>query len=367
MSRSGRLCQIWLGRTAFRTGLILRNRTYRPKQSRRERDSGSAWKISRKLQLLRLIVGVWIFRLFRTGVKNPGWTLATVTGTIGIILLALVQFTSLPSETASASEPLFEPFLGISETDERNKEQAITEQTEIFSAQREPHSSQVSTDTKPDIEIDVILLPHPGFLDGEEQFLVTSVRGIHPLADIAAQREEESLWKPTGTRQAETEIQPTRHQDFAFGSENPFANPFENPFESGPDESESDEQTVQVPSSGAATAFTIVETSRLHLVVTLPEQTEVGRLGRIHFRVINVGRMAAENVTIGIEIPDKFKYHKGKSLEYKIGTIPPGETRLARLTPIAVNTGNAVYEIELTAEAGFSQILKKHVKVVVPD
>lgn len=244
----------------------------------------------------------------------------------------------------SKSDALFEP---IVDTTSNNFGEDYEEPIPL-----EKHAALIPSENEPllpppataELDLDIILLPDQNTPEPDDQFLVTSVHRLHPLADLAVHHEDD-LWQPIRFSQTPSEIQPTQHQTF-------------------PENTETPQPGFRLHSSIATSAMTQVAIPRLHLEVTFPDKSTIEQPSRIHFRIVNTGDTSAKNVTVGIEIPETFTYHKGRSLEYNFGTLPPGETRLARLTPIADQTGPAEFEIELTADAGFSKILHKQAEVI---
>jgi hypothetical protein len=350
LSRYARLSRILSGRCIFQTGRLVRELTLR-------------------LQYLWLTSRLWFLRFCRSLVKYPGWTIATVTGCIGIFLLVIVQIEAFFPKSVSDAEPLREPSFEIADMDG-----AKVEVPHNNSANG--HHPQIETNAQPVFDIDVVLFPLRGVQESPEQFLVTSVREQHPLNQIPI-RTSKRLWKAFGLIHNRIAIQPTEYQSPEFKIEPPSAESFVQPFPTKQAHDGIQYPTSEILSSEFTTSVTTKETSteqttiaktpKLKMIVTIADRAQLGQPERIQFRLVNTGRVSATNVILGIEIPKEFTYSKGHSLEFKVGTIPPGETRVARLTPQAVTTGVAVFEIELTADAGFLHILKPQVEVVASD
>ncbi|MCH7687908.1 MAG: hypothetical protein IH899_14715 [Planctomycetes bacterium] len=340
------------------------------------------------MQYLWLTSKLWFLRVCRSFVNYPGWTIAALTGCIGIILLLIVQIEAFFPKSASEAEPLIEPFLEITDEDVASKKHNSAKIEVLHDDSANGHPSQIETNAQPVFDIDVVLFPLQGVQEDPEQFLVTSVREQHPLNHLPI-RTGKSLWRAFGLNHNRIAIQPTEYQSPEFRNEPRSAESFVEPFLTKPVHNGIPYFAADILSSAFSTRVTlagttiaetktaetmteqamteqttIAETPKLNLVVTISDRTQLGQPERIQFRVINSGQVTAMNVILSIEIPEEFTYQKGQSLEYKVGTIPPGETRLARLTPKAAKTGVAVFEIEVTADEGFSHILKPQVEIV---
>ena len=368
MSRYARLSRILFSRCIFCTGRLLRERRDKP-------------RFTLRLQFLWLTFQLWFMRFFRSFVNYPGWTIATVTGAIGIILLVIVQIEAFLPKSASETEPLRKPIIETTDVVAVNNKHNVAEVEVLHGDSENGHSSQIETNAQPAFDIYVVQFPLRGVQEEPEQFLVTSVREQHPLNPLPI-RTGKSRWKAYGRNNIRTAIQSMESQSPGFRNEPPSTEPFIEPFQINPAHHEIQYPSSDILSSASTTAVTITETTseqtttkqtlnteipKLKLIVTISDRTQLGQPERIQFQIVNEGQVSAANVILGIEIPAEYAYSKGQSLEYKVGTIPQGETRVARLTPKAVTIGVAVFEIELTADEGFSHILKQQVEVVASD
>jgi hypothetical protein len=346
-----------LGRCLFQTGRLLR-------------------ELSRRLHYLWLTAKIWGLRFYRLFVKYPGWTIAAVTGAVGIVLLAIVQIEAFLPQSVSKSESPIEPFIEVTGTESANEKQDSEKSEVLHNDSVNSHPAQIESNAQPDIDIDVVLLLSQDGQKSSEQFLVTSVREQQSLNQTPI-LPGKSLWNASSLNHDRIAIQPAEFQSPEFGNEPQSGESFVEPLPTTPTEngiqyaasdSLSSASTTTVTTAEITTEQTMIVTSpKLKMIVTIADRTQLGQPERIQFRLVNSGQVSAVNVILGIEIPEEFTYSKGRSLEFQVGTIPPGETRVARLTPRAAKTGIAVFEIELSADAEFSQILKRQVEISLSD
>ena len=374
--RHARLCRILVSRCIDQAGRLLREHRNRPTFNRFTGQPVPKPRFTRKLQYLWFTSKLWLLRFCRLFVKYPGWTIATMTGCIGIILLLIVQIAAFFPKSASDAQPLMEPFIEITDVDGANKNHNSTKVEVFHDDSANGHPSQFETSAQPVFDIDVVLFPLRGVQEYPEQFLVTSVSQQHPLNQIPI-RTGNSRWKAFSLNRNRIVIQPTDYLSQGFRIEQNSAESFVEPSLSKPAHNSIQYPTSDILSSASTTTVTTAETTteqaktevtaKLKMIVGIDAGTQLGQPERIQFQIVNEGRISATNVILGIEIPKEFTYSKGRSLEYKVGTIRPGETRIARLTPKAAKTGVAVFQIELTADEGFSHILEQQIEVVSSD
>lgn len=99
-------------------------------------------------------------------------------------------------------------------------------------------------------------------------------------------------------------------------------------------------------------AQTLVTAPKLQLDVMAPRQAQVGQPVQFSFKVTNNGAGAAEGVILRDIIPDSLQHPSGNDLEYDVGTLPAGSSKVVHLTLTAAQTGEAVNKAIVTAVGG---------------
>jgi hypothetical protein len=97
----------------------------------------------------------------------------------------------------------------------------------------------------------------------------------------------------------------------------------------------------------AVTSRTQVLEPPLHLEVLAPSRVSPGQQCLIHFKVTNKGSLPLEDVIIRAVLPAGLSHVKGRSLDYHIQSLAPGETQTASLTTRADTVGMAVLGADL--------------------
>ncbi len=139
--------------------------------------------------------------------------------------------------------------------------------------------------------------------------------------------------EPAPTRPTDERPLPARDESERRESERDFPKP-------PSDEPAPVETRPELPShSSSGSALTNVVPPQLRLEILSPARVALGKTCSVGFRVTNLGTVPAEEVRILLDLPEGLDYHKGRALAYTVGTLAPGETREARLSPHAVGIG----------------------------
>jgi hypothetical protein len=76
--------------------------------------------------------------------------------------------------------------------------------------------------------------------------------------------------------------------------------------------------------------------------------------------------VAVTGVILRTDLPAELSHRKGQALDYTFGRLAPGETRAARLIPLAAKIGRAVNRAEIVAQGQVLQQVAKRIAVVRP-
>lgn len=93
----------------------------------------------------------------------------------------------------------------------------------------------------------------------------------------------------------------------------------------------------------------IAEPVQLRLQVETPSRVHVGEKCPLEFRVTNVGRVAAERVRIRNTLPLGMSHRLGNDVEYLLGRLAPGESKIIRLVPTLRERGRLTNRAYLLA------------------
>lgn len=109
-----------------------------------------------------------------------------------------------------------------------------------------------------------------------------------------------------------------------------------------------------------------VQEPMIGVVLSGPEQVEVGeQLGYV-VRVSNPGTGTATNVVIQAAVPEGLEHRSGSILSIEVGTLNPGESRQARLSLTAVKGGPQKLAVRAIAEGNLSDEAAAEVRVAEP-
>ena len=116
----------------------------------------------------------------------------------------------------------------------------------------------------------------------------------------------------------------------------------------------------------AASARSLSTRPQLTLEHTGPGEVLVGNNVVFHIKISNPGTGVASNVSVQEDVPEGLRHTDGRELEYQVGTIRPGETRLLELTLKADKPG--LVDNLLVARADSDIVVRDNcqVKVVSP-
>jgi uncharacterized repeat protein (TIGR01451 family) len=112
------------------------------------------------------------------------------------------------------------------------------------------------------------------------------------------------------------------------------------------------------------TSQTLVTAPKLNVDLASPGQARVGDPVQFNFKVTNTGSGDAEHVVIRSIIPRELEHPGGHDLEYEIGKLPAGESKVVQLSMTAARAGEAVNRAVVTAAGGVSVETKAAVRVV---
>ena len=111
---------------------------------------------------------------------------------------------------------------------------------------------------------------------------------------------------------------------------------------------EPSESTTAMESFVAVTSTTAVRSARVKVEVFVPNRVSVNENCRLRYRVTNLEAVEIRDVAIVAKLPRDLSYSKGDTLTCRIGSIGPGETREAYLTPVATAQGPARMRTQVT-------------------
>ena len=118
--------------------------------------------------------------------------------------------------------------------------------------------------------------------------------------------------------------------------------------------------------TGTSTSQFSVQEPMIGVVVSGPEEIEVGQQVGYIVRVSNPGTGLANNVIIQAAIPEGLEHRNGSLLTIEIGTLNPGESRQARLSLTAVEGGDQQLAVRVLADGGLSDQTTTAISVAEP-
>jgi hypothetical protein len=203
-----------------------------------------------------------------------------------------------------------------------------------------------STVEKNDSDLSVKLSRIPNKLAMDQQFLVTSLSTtqvpIIPVGKMenifASQKKPYSGWRTMGTLKNTGEVVPTKYRAAT--------------------------SSLSVPITATISTHWIVSSPKLHCEIETPNSVVVNGKIPIRIRVTNTGTAKAENVVLHVDLPKSLKYHVGQSLTHSIGTLEPGKTHVARLTPRSVVAGSAKIKVRTFADGDVSSSQEKQIRLL---
>ena len=109
-----------------------------------------------------------------------------------------------------------------------------------------------------------------------------------------------------------------------------------------------------------------IPSPQLLFKVSVPQEVPLGQPCPIVFTVKNTGSVAVAGVILRTDLPVELSHRKGQALDYTFGRLAPGETRAARLIPLAAKIGRAVNRAEIVAKGQVLQKVANRLAVVRP-
>ncbi|HEY6564564.1 MAG TPA: hypothetical protein VIY86_08720, partial [Pirellulaceae bacterium] len=117
----------------------------------------------------------------------------------------------------------------------------------------------------------------------------------------------------------------------------------------------------------AATARSVATKPQLHLEQTGPRQVLIGADAIFNLRLSNPGTGIATNVVLQADVPDGLRHYDGRELEYRVGTLKPGEARILELKLTADRPGVVHNVVRAQGDADLSIQSEAELEVVAPD
>lgn len=118
--------------------------------------------------------------------------------------------------------------------------------------------------------------------------------------------------------------------------------------------------------TGTSSTQFAVQEPMIGVVVTGPENVEIGQQVGYIVRVSNPGTGLANNVVIQAAVPEGLEHRNGSLLTIEIGTLNPGESRQARLSLTAVQGGDQQLAVRVLADGGLSDQTTTAIVVAEP-
>ena len=118
--------------------------------------------------------------------------------------------------------------------------------------------------------------------------------------------------------------------------------------------------------TGTSSSQFAVQEPMIGVVVSGPENVEIGQQVGYIVRVSNPGTGLANNVVIQAAVPEGLEHRNGSLLTIEIGTLNPGESRQARLSLTAVQGGDQQLAVRVLADGGLSDQTTTAIVVAEP-
>ncbi|MDG2128632.1 MAG: hypothetical protein P8K08_11610 [Fuerstiella sp.] len=118
--------------------------------------------------------------------------------------------------------------------------------------------------------------------------------------------------------------------------------------------------------TGASSSTFSVKEPRVAVRIEGPGSVEVGQQANYTVHVANPGSGTAKNVVIQAAIPEGMDHREGKLLTIEIGTLSPGEFRLARLSLTGATGGEHSLAVRALADGGLGDQTMETVSVAEP-
>jgi len=118
--------------------------------------------------------------------------------------------------------------------------------------------------------------------------------------------------------------------------------------------------------TGTSSSQFAVQEPMIGVVVSGPDNVEIGQQVGYIVRVSNPGTGLANNVVIQAAVPEGLEHRNGSLLTIEIGTLNPGESRQARLSLTAVQGGDQQLAVRVLADGGLSDQTTTAIVVAEP-
>ena len=118
--------------------------------------------------------------------------------------------------------------------------------------------------------------------------------------------------------------------------------------------------------TGASSSTFSVKEPKVAVRIEGPAAVEVGQQANYTVHVANPGSGTASNVVIQAAVPDGMSHREGKLLTIEIGTLSPGEFRLARLSLTGAKGGEHSLAVRAIADGGLGDQTMETVSVAEP-
>ncbi len=116
-----------------------------------------------------------------------------------------------------------------------------------------------------------------------------------------------------------------------------------------------------------ASARTISTRPQIQLTQILPDRVLIGTDAIVNISVTNPGSGDAAGVVIEADIPPELSHVAGNELEYKIGTLRPGQTKQLKLRLKARLAGLAINSLTIRGEGRLMDRSVAEIEVVAPE
>ena len=113
-------------------------------------------------------------------------------------------------------------------------------------------------------------------------------------------------------------------------------------------------------------ARTTVTKPQLTLTMSEPPDTPIGQLLPLTLTVSNTGSGPATNVMVRDTVPDALTHPAGQEIEYEIGTLGAGESRVVQLDLTARTAGSMTNHAEVTGDGGLRATAETTLRILEP-
>ena len=111
-------------------------------------------------------------------------------------------------------------------------------------------------------------------------------------------------------------------------------------------------------------AETIVTAPELGLKLTGPNEAQLGDIVTYEYEITNTGSEDAHEVVLASMVPKGLAHSGGPDINYEVGTLKAGETRVVPLPLRAVETGKYTKQVTLSARGGISESAQQPIAII---